>query len=311
MCSMAAVAAKHPEGDFHIIGHSTGGLDARLLLMPGVELEQGGELEPLAARVRSLVSVSTPHLGTPLADFFDGMMGKKLLKLLSVLTMHGIRLGSIPIPALVALAEMMPGADFLIKGSIVDQIYRDLLRDFDEERQEQISHFFEDVASDQTLLTQLTPAAMDLFHASTAERPGVRYGCVISRARTPRLFGHLRVGLSPTNHAMYGLFDVLHHMGEAPSLRHRPLEEAQRQQLIMAYGELPDHEDNDAIVPTLSQVHGEVVDAAWGDHLDLIGHFNDLDAEPPHIDWLKTLSNFDRPRFLEVWGNVLDFSLRS
>jgi triacylglycerol lipase len=51
------ISAALPDGPFHIIGHSMGGLDARQLL-----------LDPAwAGRVLSLTTVGTPHLGTALA----------------------------------------------------------------------------------------------------------------------------------------------------------------------------------------------------------------------------------------------------
>ena len=67
---------------------------------------------------------------------------------------------------------------------------------------------------------------------------------------------------------------------------------------------------NDGIVPTRAQVHGRVLAAVRGDHLDVIGHFNDPATDPPHYDWLTTGSGFDRKRFEAVWDRVLDFLLQ-
>src|SRR5688572_24190297 len=57
----------------HLIGHSTGGLDARLFTTPGLTLEGETEIEPYARRVRSVVSIASPHRGTPLAAFFSSL----------------------------------------------------------------------------------------------------------------------------------------------------------------------------------------------------------------------------------------------
>ena len=62
-------------------------------------------------------------------------------------------------------------------------------------------------------------------------------------------------------------------------------------------------------MPTRAQVHGRVIAAVRGDHLDVIGHFNDPATDPPHFDWLTTGSGFDRARFEAVWDGVLDFLL--
>jgi hypothetical protein len=60
-------------------------------------------------------------------------------------------------------------------------------------------------------------------------------------------------------------------------------------------------------VPTLSQVHGDLVHATCGDHLDVIGHFGDASTTPPHVDWLVTGSGFDRARFEATWTAVADY----
>ena len=55
------------------------------------------------------------------------------------------------------------------------------------------------------------------------------------------------------------------------------------------------------VVPTLSQVWGDVIDAAQGDHLDVIGHFDAPFHSPPHRDWIATNSGFGRPDFERLW----------
>jgi hypothetical protein len=52
-----------------------------------------------------------------------------------------------------------------------------------------------------------------------------------------------------------------------------------------------------------------VIAAVRGDHLDVIGHFNDPSLGAPHFDWPTTGSGFDRARFEAVWKGVLDFLL--
>jgi len=79
------------------------------------------------------------------------------------------------------------------------------------------------------------------------------------------------------------------------------------QRLRAAYGTIPDPTDNDGVVPTLSQTHGELIHAVRGDHLDTIGHFGDTSANPPHVDWLVTGTGFDRARFDALWTAVVDY----
>src|SRR5262249_13668041 len=54
-------------GEVSIVGHSSGGLDARLLVSPDVSLPTEADVERCARAVRSVVTVSTPHHGTPVA----------------------------------------------------------------------------------------------------------------------------------------------------------------------------------------------------------------------------------------------------
>ena len=79
------------DAPIHLVGHSSGGLDCRLLLDPGVELPGPDPVEPIAARVTRVMTVATPHRGTPLAEFFATRLGGALLEILSLATMHGLR----------------------------------------------------------------------------------------------------------------------------------------------------------------------------------------------------------------------------
>ena len=49
--------------------------------------------EPLAARVQTVVTLATPHYGTPLAAFFSSLLGAQLLQVLSVATSYVLRTG--------------------------------------------------------------------------------------------------------------------------------------------------------------------------------------------------------------------------
>jgi triacylglycerol lipase len=65
------------DAPIHLIGHSSGGLDARLLVAPGVELATS--VEDVARRVRSVITVASPHRGTPLASFFANLSAPRFL----------------------------------------------------------------------------------------------------------------------------------------------------------------------------------------------------------------------------------------
>jgi hypothetical protein len=82
------------------------------------------------------------------------------------------------------------------------------------------------------------------------------------------------------------------------------LTRAQAAILRRASAGAPTARANDGMVPTLSQVWGDVIHAAWADHLDVIGHFHLPTHVPPHFDWLTSGSGFDRTQFEQVWREV-------
>ena len=270
------------DAPLHLIGHSTGGLDARLVTTPGVSLDGGLDVEPVARRVRSVVSIATPHRGTPLAAFFSSLLGQHVLRLLSLVTVTVLRRGRLPMrlmtkltTALARLAIRRPSAPL----ELLDYLESELRGDLGDGAPELIDAFLHDVHGDQALMPQLTPAAMDLFDASTSDRPDVCYASVTAEAPSPRLGMRLALGPRPWPQATYALYTWLHHqVGKG-----------------------------DGIVPIASQRRGDVLYAATADHLDVIGHFDDADHQPPHTDWLHTGSKFSREQFEALWTSVARF----
>ncbi len=296
----------------HVIGHSTGGLDARLAIAPTASLPTTVEFAPYE-HVRSLVTVATPHFGTPLATAFSSAMGKPLLHLAALLVSYVLQYGRLPLGVLLKMGEIVTKLDDRIglTNTIADQLYTDLLSDLSPERRDQIAQFIEGITNDQSLLFQLTPAGCDLLNASTADPHRVRYGCVVTRAQRPRLMNLLRHRhdvYAQSLHAVYALLYKLTSRGR-PELFPAPVQ-AQRNQLERGYGELPTERDNDGVVPTLSQVWGEVIACTRADHLDVVGHFGRIDRESAHADWLPSHSGFAEHDFDAAWAAVASFIIR-
>lgn len=294
----------------HLVGHSTGGLDARLLVTPGVSLRTRVNVEAIARRVRSVVAVSTPHYGTPLASFFASMLGQKALELVSLATIYVLRFGKLPLKA-VTLAMggfLWTSNRIVLRTGVLDQVHGMLLADFTEDRRALLDSFFSEVMSDQSLLPQLSPEGIDLFNALATQRESVRYGCVVTAAPPPGLRTAAKLGLGVYAQLTYALYRALYSRAASMQPMHMPpLTQDQWTALRQGLGKLPGPGDNDGMVPTLSQVFGEVVHAAWADHLDVIGHFGDWGHVPPHVDWLITGAKFDRSHFERLWGDVASF----
>jgi len=307
--TLAAVAAGD-DAPIHLVGHSSGGLDARLLTTPDIQLPSTHALAPYVDRIKTVVTVSTPHHGTPVANFFTTLLGQQLLKTLSLATMYVLRFGQLPISVVLKLAGALAwvGAAAGFGRTTIDHLFDQLLGDFGPERRDAIERFFADVSSDQSLIPQLTPEGIDVLNAAAHDRPGVRYGSVVSRARRPGPATVWAAGASGYAQATHALHLALYRLASRTPRDRAPVpSDAQSAALRRAYGDLPDARANDSIVPTLSQVWGEVVHATWADHLDVVGHFDDPASEPPHFDWLATGTGFDRAHFVRLWTDVAAF----
>jgi triacylglycerol lipase len=288
-----------------LVGHSSGGLDARLAIAPEVSLPTSADVRRAASAVHAVVCVSTPHLGTPLAHLLNTLLGQQLLRVLSVATIYSLRAGRLPLKVVLRLARIFRREDVPADG-MIEKLARDLLADFSKPRRLAIEEFLSHLGKDQDLLGQITPGGMDLFNASTGDRPGVRYGCVVTRARAPGLRSTLAAGLDPYAQATHALFVALYRLAaRTPATRTPRLDRQQVIALRRAYGHRPDMTANDGMVPTLSQVRGTVVHAAWADHHDVIGHFHQPQHVPPHLDWLTSGTGFDRAGFEAAWRDVV------
>ena len=160
---------------------------------------------------------------------------------------------------------------------------------------------------EQDLLPQLSPAALELLRATIRDRAGVRTGCVVTRARPPRLLGMADLGFDPYAQSMYVLYRWLHGQAALPEGTRLPMPRDVAAALEEGLGDVPSARASDGIVPTLSQHWGEVVCATRADHLDVIGHFDDDRSTPPHFDWLPSGSGFGREEFRRVWARVAQF----
>lgn len=300
------IAQSAPEGPIHLIGHSAGGLDARLFAAPGVDLGTGFDHAAMAARVRSVTTLCAPHYGTPLASSFTGVLGRRMLRLLSLVTVALLREGRLPLAVLakiggVFVRTQLPGGRTEL---LFEQLEREVVQTLPDEDQAYMSQFFEQVAKEQALIPQLMPEAVDLFNATVRDRPGTRYMSVVARARKPSVRGQVALGVDPFDQTAYAIYRWLHiqtNLGGALIQDGRdalgPAE--------IALGPIED-DDNDGVVPTRSQAWGQVIHACQADHLDVVGHFDDESHTPPHHDWLPTKSRFKRDAFERLWGAVVE-----
>lgn len=295
----------------HFVGHSTGGLDMRMLLAPGVKISRGDSEERIARLTRSATSVATPHHGTPLANHFLTLQGQTLLLVLSALATSGQGRGTI-LAAAKALALVARLDDWLGRDEgPLDRIAEGLLRKIRFNRSDPVWQYLGEIEQDQGAVLQLTPEGIGLFDAAVVDRPGIDYGCVVTGVPQPRERLVSRELLDPEYVALRSVFRLLHGLTSRPHPRYpcpAPAPTAQRA-LEKALGFKVTPATNDGFVPTLSQLHGRVLHVARADHLDVVGHYTLAGGRT--ADWLPSGAGFTPEAFDAAWDAVAGAIARS
>jgi hypothetical protein len=300
-------------GPIHIVGHSTGGLDARLVLSPSANVGVDEPLLEWRSRVATAVSINTPHYGTPVASYFATVSGTRVLYALSLFTVVSLTLGEPSLAIFSRVLAGLGGIDAVFGGDLklVSRVTDGVLRFVDREGREEISQFLSKVRVDQGAIVQIMPEAMDLFNAATENRSSVRYGSVASAAPPPRSLRIARRIRSPYAALTAAMYSTLYQFaGQRPRIY--PYAKPSARQLDLLRAGI-DHEigdgTSDGIVPTLSMIWGNLLWAGEADHLDVIGHFHDEREPSEHVDWITSGSRFTSQRFGAMLDAVVAFQL--
>ena len=273
----------------HIVGHSTGGVDARLLvdsryLWPGGPV--GDRRVEFFDRIGKVISLSGPHKGTPIARRLRGALE-----------------GVIPLVFLASFLAKYDAQSANGDGSVRRAMHRmELYRRVAEALAErparpysaedaagtpgdtsrQLVRFLDEIVEDHPLIHELTPYAMNRLNRHLARTTAA------SRVRAVSYF--VSVAPPPSQHLLEGIVDPLRHgiyVGSYEETRLKPDE----------FGPLPEarwigdpprfvefaHTAQDGVVPaasqTIDQDHpddlegGRVESYVFGDHLDVVGHY--------------------------------------
>ncbi len=288
----------------HFVGHSTGGLDMRMLLTPGSRIARGDSAERIARLTRTAISVATPHHGTPLANHFVTMQGQTLLLVLSALATSGQGRGAI-LAAAKAIALVARLDDWLGRSQgPLDRIAEGLLRKIRFDRRDAAWAYLGEIERDQGAVLQLTPEGIALFDAAVADHPGIDYGCVVAGVPKPRESLKVKELLDPEYVVLRALFRLLHVLTAQPHPRYpypAPTQATQRL-LDRSFGFKVTSSISDGIVPTLSQLHGRVLHAVRADHLDVVGHYTLAGGRT--ANWLPSGAGFTPDAFAATWEAV-------
>lgn len=300
--------------EVHLVGHSTGALDARLAGCPhsGAGVEEYHEA--FGRNVRTIVSIAGPHYGTPLANFFITLYGKNLLYLVSLLVIVG--LWRRPISILGGLIGMLGKINDLLglDETLIQQVTANLLKDFSPAAEAEVRQFLRSILEDQGAMIQISPEGMDVFNAVTTDNPDIRYVSYATAAPPPSdVIRKIRIRhvLTPLNKVLYGLLWTLTSRAHAGYPYHPPIDAVD----LISGRPLPfqvTESTSDGVVPTLSQIWGEFRGIVRADHLDVIGHylrgpFDERDG----ADWFGSGAAFDREDFQWLWEDVAQVMLGS
>lgn len=324
LAELVAATSSDDGGPVHLLGHSTGGLDARLVASPSARLPIAEERLSWVPRLRTITTMSTPHYGTPLASFFTTVSGQRMLYAVSALTFIALSVGAPPLAAASALVMAIGRFDRAVLGvelTMLDRTTDALLKALEPAQSREVRDFLGAISKDQGAMVQLMPEAMDLFQSGVEDRPGVLYQCTVAAAPSPSARGLARSMLSPWRALSSTLFTTLYGITGRLDENYPCAPPDADAQLREVFGSLPTPRANDGVVPTRSQLWGKIVWAGAADHLDVLGHFTA--AVPPevasqpfwtrlfarrpdavHVDWLTSGSNFDEPQFARLMDAV-------
>jgi triacylglycerol esterase/lipase EstA (alpha/beta hydrolase family) len=306
LARMIATTAGDGAGPIHIVGHSTGGLDARLVSSPTARLPGVTEKDlQWVPRLASVTTMNTPHYGTPLAAFFATVSGQRLLYAVSALTVTALKLGAPPLAATSALVAAFGRLSIgNLELDIVNRSVDAVAKVLDEASSRELRMWLDLLREDQGAIVQLMPEAMDLFQAGVEDRPGVRYQSVATYAPQNAVKDWLAALRSPWAAMSAGVFTALYNLTARIDLRYpcAPGDGVAQAKLKAMLGEVIDPGANDGVVPLTSQIWGDLIWVGKADHLDIVGHFP---GPGGHTDWLASGARFQRVRFDVVMDRIV------
>jgi hypothetical protein len=290
--------------ELHFVGHSTGGLDVRMLLTPGVKVAKGDTADRIAQLTRTAISVGTPHHGTPLANHFVSIQGQTLLLVLSALATSGQ--GRRAVTAAAKAIAMVARLDDCLgrNESALDRVAEGVLRRVRVDRRDPVWKYLGEIEQDQGAVLQLTPEGIELFDAAVADRAGIEYGCVVSGVPKPSERFRVTELTNPEYVALRALFRLLHALTAQshPRYPYPTPSKATQHLLDRGLGFKATPGISDGIVPTFSQLHGRLLHVARADHLDLVGHYTLAGGSSGN--WLPSGAGFTREAFDATWEAV-------
>lgn len=279
--------------NFYLVGHSTGGVDAQLLMTR--RPFWGGDWPADAAkardRVRAVVTISAPHYGTSLLD-------SSVAEFLA----HGDVTGALP---------FLKAAGPLFSLAFKDLSQLDTILNLNTKQLPDAWRFVFSVIRHHGLLDELKPSAMEALRARVEPDPSARVACFVTGA-------DVREDGNRESDAFYKELNDLCRTGD-----HEPITAAVRANVqriadaphalwirnprTLAFGIDPD--TNDGIVNTARQLlpATEPAGVIVGDHADVLGDYDRIDIateQPMNTGIFRSGAGFGDDQFFELYRRV-------
>lgn len=323
LASLIRASCTTDDGPIHIVGHSTGGLDARFVASssphlglrspgappphtPSAHLSEDPDLVRWLPRLRSITTLNCPHHGTPLAAFFATVSGQRVLYALSALTVMLLKVGALPMATASALIAAFGRVSFGdIELRLLESTVDKVIRVLDEAASRELRGWLRQLRDDQGAIVQLMPEAMDLFQAGASDLSHIACHSIASFAPEPTTRSFLSSIRTPWSAASAAIFAALYKLtARVETLYPCQLPDGSAERQLKAFlGRLPPPGASDGVVPVVSQVWGKLLWAGMGDHLDVVGHFRSADGT--HNDWLASGAGFTAARFAEMTNAIV------
>jgi len=291
---------------FHLVGHSTGGVDAELLTCKA-PLDGGswGEHDELRRRIASVTTIAAPHYGTCLVE--SPAAGWCLRPYDPRGSVQAARLAGSLAWLFVTRSVSFEGAEAVVMDGPESAAF--------------VGRFL----THRALIRDLRPSRMMELRSANPPDPaiGARVGCFVTV--TPP------VAVDGAPRACDGFFACLHGMTAKCALEHDPEETARFVQVLNAQAASPignpaarlvpfDAEASDGIVNSSRQLlatHAPGGDPAAalaavvvGDHGDVLGYYDRQDAlsggRVLNQGFFRSGAGFGDEQFFELWGRVAD-----
>ena len=340
LCKLRERRAIGPNDELHLIGHSTGGLDLRQLLINLREKPVGDAtgMPALIRQIQTVQFISTPHRGTALAHRLGGtpsrIFASRLLLRVLYEGAHGLRgvglwgLGRGLKRGLKLLPHDRRTSNWI--DAVVDTLVGCYSKAGDLESAEARGTYSEllrwllHMASDFSAITDLDPmpshvARPSPAHASESsiekELAFIKNRGLGAPDTSPIRVRSIVTRASLDEKAERTLFTFLHGLTADASLR--PLQKTFKIRKLQDDGKWHTltPPENDGLVNSVSQVwpdadHSRLVP---GDHADVIGHFRSSNSNKPdafhQYDLLNAPSGFTVQRFQELWKDIVAFTV--